>query len=617
VVKDSDGVPVASGDYNMRFRLYDAASLGTLLWTEQLTAGNKVTVTNGHYSVQLGAQSPFISTFFDDFPDLWLEVEIDLNNNGAFAASEKFSPRTKFTYAPYAKQADNADQATTADNATQLNSQPASYYRNADNINAGTLSINRFPTNAITYDHLAIDGVHGKNLHPDTRACITVGTGSSGADANAGAAGNIHGNATYSWTAGDHDGCIQAALNYVDATYGAGTVVLLGDTFTVNSQISIPSGCRLQGTHGMGATNGSRLTCAIASSSSSAISMGSLTEISNIYFEYSSGNVAPMIKVPASSFIIEKCHFSMGTSVDTIAEATTSVGSSSYASFIRNNVFVYTVNHYLDSPIEFAVPTYYVTISNNLFRCRGTSIQLGSLSSGAGSYNKILFNRCINNSVDQEDVYAIVLYNNPRSLVLGNLMQGQAGMHLNLGSWHSRIHDNTIRCRYNTTNEGDYGIKLVDSSYTSIKANHITDSEEYGIHISGSSDNCVMVGNIFQGCNKGIYCYADYAVIDANRINSFTDTGIYINSDYSSIQGNVMNGGTGSIAVNQYGISGNVNYSTISGNILKVETLWGMSLGGSDYSTVIGNVVENDYNGDGISGVNTTTSYKEFNIEEH
>ena len=63
-LKDSDGVPVASGSYNMRFTLFNAETDGTQLWQEEHSAANKVAVTQGHYAVELGSITPFAAEFF-------------------------------------------------------------------------------------------------------------------------------------------------------------------------------------------------------------------------------------------------------------------------------------------------------------------------------------------------------------------------------------------------------------------------------------------------------------------------------------------------------------------------------------------------------------------------
>ena len=74
---DNTGVAVADGDYDMEFKLYDAATGGTTLWTETLTTTNQVTVTNGLFSVMLGSTSPLTSVNFNQTVYLGVNVASD------------------------------------------------------------------------------------------------------------------------------------------------------------------------------------------------------------------------------------------------------------------------------------------------------------------------------------------------------------------------------------------------------------------------------------------------------------------------------------------------------------------------------------------------------------
>jgi hypothetical protein len=53
-VTDNSGVPVADGSYTMKFRIYDAATGGSLLWD---SGTHSVPVADGIFNVMLG-QSP-------------------------------------------------------------------------------------------------------------------------------------------------------------------------------------------------------------------------------------------------------------------------------------------------------------------------------------------------------------------------------------------------------------------------------------------------------------------------------------------------------------------------------------------------------------------------------
>ncbi len=101
---DSGGAAVADGDYNMRFKLYDAASNGTLLWTETRTSADKVTVTSGLFSVQLGSVNTLAGVDFNQ--PLWLSVEI--GGTGTPGWDGEMSPRKPMGASPAAMVAGTA-----------------------------------------------------------------------------------------------------------------------------------------------------------------------------------------------------------------------------------------------------------------------------------------------------------------------------------------------------------------------------------------------------------------------------------------------------------------------------------------------------------------------------
>jgi hypothetical protein len=98
-------------------------------------------VTGGLFSATLGDGTSFGSLFADS-PNLWLEVAVDLNKNGSFEADEVYAPRQKMTGAAWAIEADTLD------------GQHGAFYRDASNLNAGTLSNARFSA----YSDLSAEG---------------------------------------------------------------------------------------------------------------------------------------------------------------------------------------------------------------------------------------------------------------------------------------------------------------------------------------------------------------------------------------------------------------------------------------------------------------------------
>ncbi|MBN1326066.1 LamG domain-containing protein [Candidatus Falkowbacteria bacterium] len=119
-IVNSDGVPPPDGLYNLRFKIYDQAENGTLLWTEtwdgtsQGDAGSKVNVVSGVFTVELNSlcgswtgscASDGGVTFTTD--SFYLQVELDYNADDAY--EEIFLPRKRFTATPYAMNAEKID----------------------------------------------------------------------------------------------------------------------------------------------------------------------------------------------------------------------------------------------------------------------------------------------------------------------------------------------------------------------------------------------------------------------------------------------------------------------------------------------------------------------------
>lgn len=103
---DSAGVPVPDGTYNLVFRIWDAETGGSQLWSEDHPA---VDVTNGLFNIILGNVSPLTLPFDSDY---WLGIGIE---------GEPELPRIQLTSVGYsyrANMADDASHATYADTAS-------------------------------------------------------------------------------------------------------------------------------------------------------------------------------------------------------------------------------------------------------------------------------------------------------------------------------------------------------------------------------------------------------------------------------------------------------------------------------------------------------------------
>ena len=72
--------PVADGAYDLTFRLYDAETDGTILWSETLTG---VTVQDGDFTTFLGSVNPLSKEILDG-RELWLAVSVRGPGESAF-----------------------------------------------------------------------------------------------------------------------------------------------------------------------------------------------------------------------------------------------------------------------------------------------------------------------------------------------------------------------------------------------------------------------------------------------------------------------------------------------------------------------------------------------------
>jgi hypothetical protein len=87
-LKDGNGKAVDNGNYSITFKIYDVATGGTALWTED---NNSVNVYGGIYTVLLGGTNSLTTLAWDK--PYFLGVNI---------SGTELTPRIELTYAPYA-----------------------------------------------------------------------------------------------------------------------------------------------------------------------------------------------------------------------------------------------------------------------------------------------------------------------------------------------------------------------------------------------------------------------------------------------------------------------------------------------------------------------------------
>lgn len=123
----------------MIFRIYDAASGGTLLWTETRDDVNRVTVTNGLFSVKLGEVTALSASTFSGNASLYFEIQLatpataTCSVSGCATYEAPMTPRSQLATSAYAFNATNAE---TAGNATSLGGVAAASYARLDVANS-------------------------------------------------------------------------------------------------------------------------------------------------------------------------------------------------------------------------------------------------------------------------------------------------------------------------------------------------------------------------------------------------------------------------------------------------------------------------------------------------
>jgi hypothetical protein len=110
-LEGSDGAIAADGNYNVQFKLYNAATGGTALWTEDHlnSASNGLRLVDGYLTVELGSVTAFPNTIPWD-QSLYVTMNIGGTSTGVPAYDGEMNPRLKLTAVPYAFQAHSADQ---------------------------------------------------------------------------------------------------------------------------------------------------------------------------------------------------------------------------------------------------------------------------------------------------------------------------------------------------------------------------------------------------------------------------------------------------------------------------------------------------------------------------
>lgn len=182
-----------SGDFDMTFRFFDAATGGNelLIDAHLASGGQAVTALGGLFSAALGGGATSdgsgpgvyltLNDVFRNNTEVWLEVQI---------GAETLTPRTRILAAGYALSAatagsaDTATTAVSATSATQLGGQPATYYLNTSTdhqLKTGSVRFSTTDPNNYVLEAIAQAGSPGALSAQGTGAGCVLGLPASGA----------------------------------------------------------------------------------------------------------------------------------------------------------------------------------------------------------------------------------------------------------------------------------------------------------------------------------------------------------------------------------------------------------------------------------------------------
>ena len=221
----STGSPKPDGSYHMLLSLYDAATGGSVVWSEI----KDVAVNDGLFTTFLGETVPLELSGFDGQP-LWLSVTV--------GADPEATPRQRVAHVAYALHAEDAD---TVDGRQAADFAASSHDHAAGDISSGTLDSARFSA----YDDLSTEsrigsggsqvaaGNHGHNAADI--ASGTLATARFSAYDDLAAEGKI-GSASGQVAAGGHS---HDTRYYTESESDSRYVNVTGDT--MSGSLTVPS----------------------------------------------------------------------------------------------------------------------------------------------------------------------------------------------------------------------------------------------------------------------------------------------------------------------------------------------------------------------------------------
>ena len=622
---DATGVPVADGLYNMQFKLYDASTGGTQLWTEtreNSTPDYRVQVTNGLFTAKLGQRTALSASLFSG-SSVYFEITQATPATATCATAScatwesPMTPRHQLSTSAYAFNSDTLDGLDSTAFAAASGS--GSYIQNGTSPQTADFTITGTGTagtlQATTIDQassgaLTIGGTNATSISLADSTTIAAGmslrlaggtTGTRPASPGEGAlyydtdTDKLLSYANAKWQADRTDAIYVAASNSSQAdkdiadyvgngdTAAAGDgdqiqindaliaaagkqVVLLAGTYTADASISVPNNTTLAG-----------------------VGDGTFIRLADI--DVTDNLIENTDQVTGTGVVIKDLKLDGQKSLNTVGSQNavrltgmgSGVGASAVPGAVVENV----------SAIAFSGTGISLSTSNNNI-VRGNTVK----SSNVG----ILLSASLYNTVSNNSVHEVTVN----------------GIHLQSSSNNNNIADNQVHA------PAGNGIQLQSTSnYNTVSGNQVSGATTYGIYsttvgntissnsitasgigiilFTGSSDNSVTANSIKNSTDDGIYVYNSVRnTVSGNTILSTTDDGLVVDSEShnNTVSSNTIDtaGGAGVFII---GIAGDepTNNTVIGNSIINTGgSTWnyGIELGYAHKNTITNNRISDD-----------------------
>lgn len=586
---DASGNPMAAGTYNMKFRIYDASSGGTLKWSEQRanSASTGVTVTTGGlFSVQLGDVSSLPANIFSttDTATLYFEIELPTPATATCttAACEAYSegpmsPRNKLGSSSYAFNSDTLDGLDSTAFAAATGS--ANYIQNGSSPQTANFNVTGTGTAALlqaaTFDRasagtLTIGGTNATSITMADSATLSAGLsltltgGNTASRPGSPVEGMVYYDTdtkqllTYAngkWQADRSDAVLVAASNSSAADKAAADYVADGNTAAAND------GDQVQINNALTAGSGKKVVLLAGTYTlDAAVSVPNNTTLAGV-------GDGSLITVPnsfnASIGIITNTDSATGTGV-TVRDLKIDGNKANQTSGTMRGVYF-----------------------NNMGAGSGASARPGGIVTG----------------VLVQNVYGgngVLLENTHNTVLTATVARLNSASGINIDT----SNNNRITANQSQGN-GSLGINLATASNNTITGNMVDGNTATGISMGASSDENTVSGNtVFDNASHGISSAGSNTTVTGNTVGNNTGTGIF----FSAASG-------GTITSNVITASGNrgINISSssnvvISSNQISGSVSSGMYLSGSTTLTINANRVHDNSGAANNNGIFLTST---------